>query len=50
MHPWEFDPEQPRVNNLKKFHYFRLQSAEKKYKKLLKDFKFTSIQEWLSSA
>ena len=50
IHPWEFDPKQPRIKELKWYHYYRLSSTERKFKKLLKDFKFSSIQEWISHA
>ena len=50
IHPWEFDPKQPRIKELKWYHYYRLSSTERKFKKLLKDFKFSSIQEWKSHA
>ena len=50
IHPWEFDPKQPRIKELKWYHYCRLGSTERKFKKLLKDFKFSSIQEWISHA
>jgi polysaccharide deacetylase family protein (PEP-CTERM system associated) len=50
VHPWEFDAKQPRVKELKWYHYYRLSSTERKFKKLLKDFKFSSIQEWISHA
>jgi polysaccharide deacetylase family protein (PEP-CTERM system associated) len=45
VHPWEFDPKQPRINNLKFGHYYRLSTTERKFKKLLKDFKFSSIMD-----
>ncbi len=48
IHPWELDPDQPRDNKIKWFHYYNLSNTEKKFKKLLKDFKFTSIKEGLS--
>jgi polysaccharide deacetylase family protein (PEP-CTERM system associated) len=50
IHPWEFDPKQPRIKELKWFHYYRLGSTERKFKKLLKDFKFSLMQEWISHA
>jgi polysaccharide deacetylase family protein (PEP-CTERM system associated) len=50
IHPWEFDPDQPRIKELKWYHYYRLSSTERKFKKLLKDFKFSSIQGWISHA
>ena len=45
VHPWEFDPKQPRIKELKWYHYYRLSSTEKKFKKLLKDFKFSSVKD-----
>jgi polysaccharide deacetylase family protein (PEP-CTERM system associated) len=45
IHPWEFDPKQPRVKELKWYHYYLLSSTERKFKKLLKDFKFSSIMD-----
>jgi polysaccharide deacetylase family protein (PEP-CTERM system associated) len=47
IHPWEFDPKQPRIKELKWYHYYRLGSTERKFKKLLNDFEFTSIRRWL---
>lgn len=49
IHPWELDPDQPRENMIKWFHYYNLSNTEKKFRKLLKDFKFTSIKEGLSN-
>ncbi|MCZ7393673.1 MAG: XrtA system polysaccharide deacetylase [Candidatus Methanoperedens sp.] len=45
IHPWELDSDQPRVNSLKWYHYYKLSSTEKKFKKLLKEFRFASIRE-----
>ncbi len=48
IHPWEFDCKMPRYNLplLKKFrHYIGLKSTEKKFRKLLKDFKFGRIDK-----
>ena len=51
LHPWEIDPEQPKVKGIKLSyrlrHYSGLNKAEHKIKKLLKDFKFISIKEGL---
>jgi polysaccharide deacetylase family protein (PEP-CTERM system associated) len=47
LHPWELDPGKPRVNGLKWYHYYRIASTEKKFRKLMRDFKFTSTQEWI---
>ena len=47
IHPWEFDPKQPRIKELNWYHYYNLSNTEKKFKRLLKDFEFTSIKEVL---
>lgn len=47
FHPWEFDPEQPKIplSRFKKFrHYVGLKSNKKKFKQLLNDFEFTTIE------
>jgi polysaccharide deacetylase family protein (PEP-CTERM system associated) len=48
MHPWEVDPEQPKIElpmRLSLTHYHRLASTEKKLHKLLSDFKFSSMSQ-----
>ena len=49
LHPWEIDPDQPRISSasaLSKFrHYVNLKTTKIKLLKLLDDFKFTSIQQ-----
>jgi len=49
LHPWELDPEQPRVPHaswLAKFrHYHQLDQAETKLRLLLQDFQFGSIRD-----
>lgn len=48
FHPWEFDPEQPRVKlpMFKSFrHYVGLNSNRHKFLTLLEDFEFTTIYE-----
>ena len=50
IHPWEFDPKQPRIEELKGYHYYNLHRTETKFKKLLKDFKFVSVREEISYA
>ncbi len=49
IHPWEFDPEQPRVKNIKLNyrlrHYSNLRKTEYKFKRLLQDFTFSPIRE-----
>ena len=47
-HPWEFDKGQPRVKgaaNLSKFrHYVNLDKTEERFRRLLKDFSFSSVK------
>lgn len=49
LHPWEFDPEQPRVENasaLSKFrHYVNLDRTESRLRRLLKEFRFAPLRE-----
>jgi len=51
LHPWEFDPDQPRIkkaSTLSKFrHYVNLEKTEPKLKRLLKDFNFSTVREVL---
>jgi polysaccharide deacetylase family protein (PEP-CTERM system associated) len=50
MHPWEFDPQQPKINagRLNNFrHYNNLASTEHKLRQLLNDFNFTTIKDVL---
>jgi polysaccharide deacetylase family protein (PEP-CTERM system associated) len=50
LHPWELDPEQPRVNGsrLSRFrHYLNLHAMEGKLRALLSTFRFGSMQEVL---
>ena len=51
LHPWEIDPEQPKVKGIKLGyklrHYYGLNKTEYKLKKLLNDFKFIPIKEGL---
>ncbi len=49
FHPWEFDPDQPRVSQaswLARFrHYHQLEHAEEKLRRLLVDFRFGSFRD-----
>ncbi len=49
LHPWELDPNQPRIDGLSlkcKFrHYFNLTKTEGRFLNLLKEFLFSSIRE-----
>jgi len=51
LHPWEFDVNQPRikgVSNLSKFrHYINLDKTEDKLRRLLTDFRFSSVKDVL---
>lgn len=51
LHPWELDPEQPRVKNLslsqRLRHYSNIDQTELRLDRLLRDFKFTTIREVL---
>lgn len=47
-HPWEFDPDQPRleVSRIEKvIHYFRLKGWSEKFEELMGSFQFSSIEE-----
>lgn len=52
LHPWEIDPEQPRIKTaglLSKFrHYTNLHKTEPRLRKLLTDFSFTTMRNVLS--
>jgi hypothetical protein len=54
MHPWEFDPEQPRVKEVSRQlgfrHYINLEKSESKLRNLMKSFahcNFVSCSEYL---
>lgn len=52
LHPWEFDPDQPRQNLslLKSFrHYFNLDQTVRRLDQLLGEFEFAPIKEILST-
>ena len=51
IHPWELDPEQPRIPlplSKRIRHYYGLGGTEKKFKQLLRDFQFTTMREVLA--
>jgi polysaccharide deacetylase family protein (PEP-CTERM system associated) len=51
LHPWEIDPEQPRVkvSGLSRFrHYNNLDRCETRLTRLLRDFRFTTMRAVLS--
>lgn len=48
FHPWELDPDQPRMEGslVSKFrHYLNLRKTESRLQQLVKDFRFASIRE-----
>lgn len=45
IHPWELDLKQPRINELRWYHYHKLDSTERKFEKLLEDFEFGAIRD-----
>jgi len=45
IHPKDLDPGFPKISEYKWYFYYGLNGAFKKFEKLLKDFKFTSIRE-----
>ena len=47
LHPWEIDPKQPKIESYKWWHYYNLDKTEKRFRRLLRDFKFISIKEYL---
>jgi len=53
VHPWEIDPEQPRIalpSRVRLPHYAKLNSTLPKLKKLLRDFKFAPMEEVIEHA
>jgi polysaccharide deacetylase family protein (PEP-CTERM system associated) len=51
VHPWELDPEQPRlrVPPLTRLrHYAGLRRTESRVGRLLREFRFTSVRRWLA--
>lgn len=52
LHPWEIDPEQPRVpaGRVSRFrHYHNLDKCEARLRRLTRDFRFTTAAEVLNS-
>ncbi|GAK55860.1 predicted xylanase/chitin deacetylase [Candidatus Vecturithrix granuli] len=52
LHPWELDPDQPRIPNISvttRFrHYVNLHSTANKLRRLIRDFQFAPIREVLN--
>lgn len=52
LHPWEFDPEQPRIRagRLRSFrHYVNLRRTESRLVRLMRDFSFGTMSESLAA-
>jgi polysaccharide deacetylase family protein (PEP-CTERM system associated) len=52
MHPWEIDPDQPRIKASRRSqfrHYQNLRSTESKLNRLLKSFRFGTLSESLAA-
>jgi polysaccharide deacetylase family protein (PEP-CTERM system associated) len=53
LHPWEFDPDQPRMRGISaksRFrHYLNLDKTEKRFRKLLGDFDFVPVSECMAA-
>ena len=50
LHPWEIDPDQPRLNGraLSRFrHYRNLELTEGRLRRLLKEFRFGTVSDVL---
>jgi polysaccharide deacetylase family protein (PEP-CTERM system associated) len=53
LHPWEIDPQQPRLRagRLSRFrHYRNLEHTEERLRQLLRDFRFDTMQALVTSA
>lgn len=54
LHPWEIDPQQPRIDNaplLSRFrHYLNLDRCEHRLQRLASDFRFTTVADVLHRA
>ena len=51
LHPWEVDPDQPKVDvslRSRFRHYNNLDKCEKRLRRLLRDFEFTTVREVLA--
>jgi len=45
IHPYDLDPNKPRIKGYTWRAYFGLKNARKKFEYLLKNFKFSSVRE-----
>ena len=53
VHPWEFDPGQPRINDMNKInrfrHYNNIEKTAERFESMVKDFDFGSIEEFIKN-
>ncbi len=50
LHPWELDPDHPRIalpRRIKLTHYFNLRATERRFRRLLGEFRFAPMREVL---
>ena len=47
IHPKDLDPFMPRINEYAWHYYYNLKGATKKFEKILNDFEFTSVKDYL---
>ncbi len=47
IHPKDLDPEMPKIREYTWNHYYNLKNSTKKFEKILNDFEFTTIKEYL---
>ncbi|MFV0389609.1 MAG: XrtA system polysaccharide deacetylase [Pyrinomonadaceae bacterium] len=52
LHPWELDPDHPKIKLPRRIagltHYFNLGATERRFKKLLRDFRFAPMRDVLN--
>jgi polysaccharide deacetylase family protein (PEP-CTERM system associated) len=53
IHPWEFDPGQPRINDMHKInrfrHYNNIEKTADRFTRMVHDFKFQSVSDFIES-
>ena len=49
IHPKDLDPKMPKINEYGWYYYYNLKSAARKFENLLKDFKFTTVKNSITS-
>lgn len=48
VHPKDLDPNMPKIKEYSWHYYYNLNGATKKFEKILKDFEFTSVKDFLN--